>query len=96
MDKSSFVDFQKVRVQENSNEIPAGSMPRSMDIILRHEAVEKCKAGDKCIFTGMLTVMPEVAPSSMYGDRAESMSSARALRRGRAPCIVILRLRGTL
>ena len=78
MDKSSFVDFQKVRVQENSNEIPAGSMPRSMDIILRHEAVEKCKAGDKCIFTGMLTVMPEVAPSSMYGDRAESMSSSDA------------------
>jgi DNA replication licensing factor MCM6 len=78
MDKSSFVDFQKVRVQENSSEIPAGSMPRSMDIILRHEAVEKCKAGDKCIFTGMLTVMPEVAPSSMYGDRAEAMSSSDA------------------
>eukprot|EP01043_Picozoa_sp_COSAG02_P010176 COSAG02_NODE_353_length_24023_cov_77.872304_14_plen_705_part_00 len=78
MDKSSFVDFQKVRVQENSSEIPAGSMPRSMDIILRHEAVEKCKAGDKCIFTGMLTVMPEVAPSSMYGDRAEAMSSSEA------------------
>ena len=78
MDKSSFVDFQKVRVQENSSEIPAGSMPRSMDIILRHEAVEKCKAGDKCIFTGMLTVMPEVAPNSMYGDRAEAMGRGDA------------------
>jgi DNA replication licensing factor MCM6 len=78
MDKSIFVDFQKVRVQENSDEIPAGSMPRSMDIILRHEAVEKCKAGDKCVFTGMLTVMPEVAPASMYGDRAEAMGTSDA------------------
>jgi DNA replication licensing factor MCM6 len=78
MDKSIFVDFQKVRVQENSDEIPAGSMPRSMDIILRHEAVEKCKAGDKCVFTGMLTVMPEIAPSSMYGDRAEAMGTSDA------------------
>jgi DNA replication licensing factor MCM6 len=78
MDKSIFVDFQKVRVQENSDEIPAGSMPRSMDIILRHEAVEKCKAGDKCVFTGMLTVMPEIAPPSMYGDRAEAMGTSDA------------------
>ena len=30
IDKSKFLDYQRVRVQENSNEIPAGSMPRSM------------------------------------------------------------------
>ena len=38
---SRFVDWQRVRVQENSSEIPAGSMPRSMDVILRHEVVER-------------------------------------------------------
>ncbi len=36
-EESRFVDWQRVRVQENSTEIPAGSMPRSMDVILRHE-----------------------------------------------------------
>ena len=42
--KSKFVDWQRVRVQENSAEIPAGSMPRTVDIILRNELVEKAKA----------------------------------------------------
>lgn len=44
---STFVDWQRVRMQENSNEIPAGSLPRTLDIILRHEIVESARAGDK-------------------------------------------------
>ncbi len=36
---SSFVDWQKVRVQEHANEIPSGCMPRTLEIILRHDAV---------------------------------------------------------
>lgn len=28
LERSKFVDWQKVRIQENSNEIPTGSMPR--------------------------------------------------------------------
>ncbi|KAI4263135.1 MAG: hypothetical protein L6R42_001706, partial [Xanthoria sp. 1 TBL-2021] len=35
--QSTFVDWQKVRIQENSSEIPTGSMPRTMDVILRGE-----------------------------------------------------------
>ena len=31
--QSTFVDWQKVRIQENSSEIPTGSMPRTMDVI---------------------------------------------------------------
>ncbi|KAL3921140.1 MAG: hypothetical protein SGPRY_005003 [Prymnesium sp.] len=34
-DVSKFVDWQRIRVQENANEIPAGSMPRTLDVILR-------------------------------------------------------------
>lgn len=45
--ESTFVDWQRVRMQENSNEIPAGSLPRTLDIILRHEIVESARAGDK-------------------------------------------------
>ena len=33
-------------MQETSKEIPAGSLPRSLDIILRHEIVEHARAGD--------------------------------------------------
>ncbi|KAH9086415.1 hypothetical protein LEN26_020178 [Aphanomyces euteiches] len=60
-EKSVFVDWQKVRVQENSDEIPAGSMPRSIDVILRHENVEQAKAGDRVVFTGALIVVPDVS-----------------------------------
>jgi DNA replication licensing factor MCM6 len=56
-EESRFVDWQRVRVQENADEIPAGSLPRSLDVILRNELVEQAKAGDKCVFTGMLVVL---------------------------------------
>lgn len=72
LDQSQFVDFQKIRIQETSDEIPSGSMPRSIDIVLRHEEVEKAKPGDKCAFTGTLIVVPDVAQLS--GGRVESSS----------------------
>src|SRR5699024_2224635 len=64
----TFVDWQKIRVQENSNEIPPGSMPRHIDIILRHEAVEKAKAGDKCLFVGTLIAVPDVWALKLPGE----------------------------
>ena len=51
-DESVYVDWQRLRVQENADEIPAGSMPRCIDIICRNEIVETAKAGDKVVFTG--------------------------------------------
>jgi DNA replication licensing factor MCM6 len=66
--RSEFVDWQKLRVQESSNQIPPGSMPRSMDVILRNEMVERCKAGDKCIFTGSLVVLPDGSALARAGD----------------------------
>ncbi len=62
---SRFVDWQKVRVQESTDEIPAGSMPRSLDVILRHEIVDHAKPGDKVVFTGCLVVVPDV--SQLFG-----------------------------
>ena len=52
------MDWQRLRVQENSDEIPAGSMPRCIDVICRNEIVEMAKAGDKITFTGCLAVIP--------------------------------------
>lgn len=58
--ESVFTDWQKLRVQEHSGDIPAGSMPRSIDVILRNEIVDLAKPGDRCIFTGTLIVVPDV------------------------------------
>jgi DNA replication licensing factor MCM6 len=67
IDTSKFTDWQKVRIQENPSEIPTGSMPRSLDVILRGELVERAKAGDKCVFTGTFIVVPDVSQLNVPG-----------------------------
>ncbi|KAK6819602.1 MCM DNA helicase complex subunit MCM6 [Apiospora arundinis] len=74
---STFVDWQKVRIQENSSEIPTGSMPRTMDVILRGEMVDRAKAGEKCIFSGALIVVPDVSQLGQPGKRAVAMRDDR-------------------
>ena len=68
-----FVDWQKCRVQENSADIPGGSMPRSIDVVLRHEIVEQIKAGDRALFTGTLIVVPDVSQMNVPGVHAKSV-----------------------
>ncbi|KAI4253836.1 MAG: hypothetical protein LQ352_003445 [Teloschistes flavicans] len=75
--QSTFVDWQKVRIQENSSEIPTGSMPRTMDVILRGEIVDRAKAGEKCVFTGTLIVVPDVSQLGLPGVRPEALRDNR-------------------
>lgn len=72
--ESKFVDWQRVRVQENADEIPAGSMPRSVDVILRNSACDKAKPGDKCTFVGTLVVVPDVGQLYKQGSVQTAMS----------------------
>lgn len=71
VDKSTFVDFQKVRIQETQAELPRGAIPRSVEIILRAENVETVQAGDRYDFTGTLIVVPDVGALQMPGAKAE-------------------------
>ena len=80
--RSTFVDWQKVRIQENSSEIPTGSMPRTMDVILRGEIVDRAKAGEKCIFTGALIVVPDVSQLGLPGLRPTAIRDDRGAPRG--------------
>lgn len=75
--QSTFVDWQKVRIQENSSEIPTGSMPRTMDVVLRGEIVDRAKAGEKCIFTGALIVVPDVSQLGLPGVRPTAVRDDR-------------------
>jgi len=72
--KSRFVDFQKVRIQEIQSELPRGSIPRSLEIVLRAEAVERAQPGDRVDFIGTLIVVPDVGSIQTPGARAESSS----------------------
>ena len=75
--KSEFIDWQKLRVQENAHEIPAGSMPRSIDVVLRGEMVERAKAGDVCVFTGSLVVIPDASALARAGEAAVATRDGR-------------------
>ncbi|KAI1188064.1 MCM2/3/5 family-domain-containing protein [Nemania serpens] len=75
--QSTFVDWQKVRIQENSSEIPTGSMPRTMDVIFRGEIVDRAKAGERCIFTGALIVVPDVSQLGLPGVRPTAVRDDR-------------------
>ncbi|WJZ91184.1 hypothetical protein VitviT2T_010281 [Vitis vinifera] len=74
--ESKFADWQRVRMQETSKEIPAGSLPRSLDVILRHEIVEQARAGDTVIFTGTVVVIPDISALASPGERAECRRDA--------------------
>ncbi|KAK5806650.1 hypothetical protein VI817_000908 [Penicillium citrinum] len=78
--KSTFVDWQKVKLQESSHEIPTGSMPRTMDVILRGEMVDRAKAGERCIFTGTLIVVPDVSQLGLPGVRPEAVRDNNSFR----------------
>ncbi|KAK4791879.1 hypothetical protein SAY86_022314 [Trapa natans] len=74
--ESRFADWQRVRMQETSKEIPAGSLPRSMDVILRHDIVEQARAGDMVTFTGTIVVIPDIMALASPGERIECRPEA--------------------
>ncbi|KAJ5558282.1 hypothetical protein N7461_002254 [Penicillium sp. DV-2018c] len=78
--KSTFVDWQKIKLQESSHEIPTGSMPRTMDVILRGEMVDRAKAGERCVFTGTLIVVPDVSQLGLPGVRPEAVRDNASFR----------------
>ena len=64
-------------------QIPAGSLPRTLEVILRADNVEKVRAGDKVTFIGNPIVVPDVAAISAPGERVQmqpgqKLTSARA------------------
>jgi DNA replication licensing factor MCM6 len=78
---SIYADWQKLRVQENPSDIPPGSMPRSIDVILRNELVEMCKPGDKCEFAGCLLVVPDIISLLKPGEKVQHQLKREAVRK---------------
>ena len=74
---STFCDWQKLRVQENSSDVPPGCMPRSMDVVVRNEMVERCKAGDSVVFVGSLVVIPDGSALARAGEAPQSSRDMR-------------------
>lgn len=74
-EESVFVDWQKAKVQENPDEVPAGSMPRAVDIIIRANQVEQVRPGDRMMFSGCLITVPDISVLAGPGGKLEARPS---------------------
>ena len=70
-----------MRVQENPKDIPTGSMPRSIDIILRDDLVETVKPGDKVNFIGNIIVVPDITALSKPGEKVQQQVKREVVKR---------------
>jgi replicative DNA helicase Mcm len=57
-EKSTFIDWQKIVVQEKPEEVPGGQIPRSIEAVLTGDIVDSARPGDRVILTGVLKVSP--------------------------------------
>jgi len=58
-EKSKFVDWQKLVLQERPEELPPGQLPRSIEVVLREDLVDIVRPGDRATIIGILCVQRE-------------------------------------
>lgn len=77
-----FGDWQKIRIQENANQIPVGCMPRTLEVIARNDVVEVAKPGDRVIVVGCPIVVPEIVKLFNAVNRREVQRQTTGAQRG--------------
>ena len=68
---SKFVKFQEIRVQEHSDQVPVGNIPRSLTIHCRGEVTRQCQPGDHVAVTGVFLPMVKAG----FGQIAQGLLS---------------------
>ena len=63
-ERSKFVDWQKIRLQEKPEELPPGALPRALDCILQEDLVDIARPGDPCRVVGILRSTQDVTARS--------------------------------
>jgi len=77
---SKFVKFQEVKIQEHSDQVPVGNIPRSMSIYCRGEITRRAQPGDHIAVTGIfLPLMKQGFAQVTQGLLSETFMEAHRL-----------------
>lgn len=77
---SKFTKFQELRIQEHSDAVPTGSVPRSLTIYCRGEVTRACTPGDHVNVTGIyLPLKKEGFNAMMSGLSSETFVEAHSV-----------------
>ncbi|MFW9830783.1 MAG: LAGLIDADG family homing endonuclease, partial [Candidatus Thorarchaeota archaeon] len=63
-ERSKFVDWQKIRLQEKPEELPPGALPRALDCILQDDLVDIARPGDPGRVIGILRSTQDITARS--------------------------------
>jgi len=58
---SRFVKFQEIKMQEHSDQVPVGNIPRSISVVARGEQTRLCLPGDHVVITGIFLPVAKVS-----------------------------------
>jgi replicative DNA helicase Mcm len=65
-----FIDYQKVRLQELPEDLPAGQLPDYIDVQLTDVLVNECRPGDRVLLTGIVRIEQQ-EKSTLFNLRME-------------------------
>ncbi len=60
VEKSTFVDYQDVRIQECPEDLPPGQLPRAVEVKLLEDMVDQARPGDRVAITGVVRAQQEM------------------------------------
>ncbi|MFH1751577.1 MAG: minichromosome maintenance protein MCM [archaeon] len=72
-EKSEFIDYQKIQVQEPLELLKGGEQAINLDVYLSNDLVNKVTAGDRIELTGTLRLVPPKAKGTVFGRHLEAI-----------------------
>ena len=65
-DKSKYIDWQKITLQEKPEDVPGGQMPRSVEVQLTEDLVDSARPGDRVTIVGIPSIAQTGGRSPLF------------------------------